>query len=450
MSTEDVLNRAEEVVLVPIGELIPHPKNMNKHTEDQINRLVKLIKYQGMRNPIIVQKGTSLIVAGHGRLEALKKMGAKKVPVIYQEFEDEAQLYAYMVSDNAINSNQWGGGLDLAQINTEMLDLGPDFDIDMLGIKDFVIEPIEKFEPQSDEDHVPEVQHPITRRGDIWILGNHRLMCGDSTMIDDVEKLMNGEVAELCFTSPPYSDQREYNGNKELSTEHIAKFISTAYGKAKYFAVNLGYARKDGEVNCYWDDYIIEAKNCGLKFLSWNIWNKGECGSIGNQSAMFGISHEWIFVFGDKAKELNKTVENKSAGARANHTGNRQKDGSIKKSKERIVSSHSQLRTVYDCTAQKARDWINHPARFSVEFAEGYIEAMTVHGHLLYEPFTGSGTTIIAAEKNGRKCYGMELDEKYCDVVIKRWEGYTGKKAVLELTNQTYEELKAERNGDKA
>lgn len=433
--------------LVEIHKVVPNPKNPNTHSKEQIERLAKIIDYQGQRSPIVVSTRSGFITKGHGRLEAMKHLGWEKVAVDYQDYDDEAQEYADIVADNAIA--EWSA-LDLSSINLEMLDLGPDFDVDLLGLKDFVIEPVEKFEALTDEDEVPEVIHPITRKGDIWILGNHRLMCGDSTMIDDVEKLMNGEVAELCFTSPPYSDQREYNGNKELSTEHIAKFISTAYGKAKYFAVNLGYARKDGEVNCYWNDYIIEAKNCGLKFLSWNIWNKGECGSIGNQSAMFGISHEWIFVFGDKAKELNKTVENKSAGARANHTGNRQKDGSIKKSKERIVSSHSQLRTVYDCTAQKARDWINHPARFSVEFAEGYIEAMTVHGQLLYEPFTGSGTTIIAAEKNGRKCYGMELDEKYCDVIIKRWQNYTGKKAVLEATGQTYEELKGERDGDQA
>lgn len=133
---------ADSIELVEINTLLPHPKNMHTHPPEQIDRLIKLIEYQGMRNPVIVQKGTNLIVAGHGRMMALKKMGAIKVPVIYQEFDSEAQLYAYMVSDNAIGKDSWAE-LDLSAVNTEMLDLGPDFDIDMLGIKDFVIEPMD-------------------------------------------------------------------------------------------------------------------------------------------------------------------------------------------------------------------------------------------------------------------------------------------------------------------
>lgn len=171
-SGRDMEIKSKDIELVPVGELSYHPKNMNKHTEDQINRLIKLIEYQGFRNPLIVQRGTNLVVAGNGRLEAAKKMGLEKVPVSYQEFASQEQLYAYMVSDNAINADQWGGGLDLSQINLDIQDLGPELDIDMLGIKDFVVEPIEKFDPQSDEDEVPEAPpEPITKRGDVWLLG---------------------------------------------------------------------------------------------------------------------------------------------------------------------------------------------------------------------------------------------------------------------------------------
>ena len=134
--------QASEIELVSIDSLIPHPKNIQEHSPEQIDRLIKLIEYQGMRNPIVVQRGTNLIVAGHGRTMALKKMGQKQVPVIYQEFDSEAQLYAYMVSDNAIGKDAWVN-IDLSMVNQEMLDLGPDFDIDMLGLKDFVIEPME-------------------------------------------------------------------------------------------------------------------------------------------------------------------------------------------------------------------------------------------------------------------------------------------------------------------
>jgi len=160
--------KSKEISEVEIESLVYNPKNNNVHPKEQIERLAKLIKFQGFRNPIVVSKRTGFVVAGHGRIEASKQLGMKTVPVMYQDFENEAQEYAYLTSDNAIAS--WAE-LDLSMVNNEMLDLGPDFDLDLLGIKDFVIDPVEKFEPQSDEDDVPEVVHPITRRGDIWLLG---------------------------------------------------------------------------------------------------------------------------------------------------------------------------------------------------------------------------------------------------------------------------------------
>lgn len=287
----------------------------------------------------------------------------------------------------------------------------------------------------TDTDEVPDVAQNIhgVVLGQIWKLGDHRLMCGDSTSIDAVDKLMNSEKAELCFTSPPYSDQREYNGNKDLSTEYLATFIRSANNYVKYFVVNLGYSRKNGEVNTYWDDYIKEAKNCGLKLLSWNIWDKGECGSIGNQTAMFGIQHEWIFVFGHDAKELNKTVANKNVNKNVNknrHGTIRQKDGSLSKIKnpETKVHEFSQLKTIVYQTPLKARNLgIDHPAMFPVEFPEQFLEAMTNNSDGVYDPFGGSGSTLIACEKTNRKCFMMELDPHYCSIIIERWKQFTGK-----------------------
>lgn len=253
------------------------------------------------------------------------------------------------------------------------------------------------------------------------------MMCGDSTSTKMVIDLIQSSKVELCFTSPPYADQRDYRGQNNLNVEHIATFIRACSSHVNYFAINLGYSRKNWEVNPYWDDYIKESKNCGLKFLSWNIWNKGECGSIGNQTAMFGISHEWIFVFGKEAKDLNRTLENKSAGQNGNQ-GNRQADGTIKKShKDYIIASHSQLKTIYDCVAQKARDDIDHPARFPVQFAHGYIEAMTNYEDFIYEPFGGSGSTLIACENINRRCFIMELDPHYCDVILNRYFNFSKK-----------------------
>ena len=412
--------------LVSTSELAPHPKNRNNHPDEQIERLAKVLKYQGWRYPVKVSKLSGFITSGHGRLLAARLNGWKEVPVNFQDYEDEAQEYADVQADNAIAS--WAE-LDLAGINSDIGDLGPDFDIDLLGIEDFTVELAEKLEPQCDEDEVPEHVEPKTKLGDMYQLGRHRLLCGDSTNADDVAKLFGGATAELCFTSPPYADQREYNGGKELSTQFLATFIRAAYGKANYFAVNLGYSRKNGEVNAYWDDYIKEAKDCGLRLLSWNIWDRVYPASIAQQTAMFPIEHEWIFVFGAGDKDLNKTVENKFAGKRVNSPTIRQTDGSMKRGRSCEVASHRALGTIYQCDVHRGES--PHPAMFPVEFPEGYIEAMTDPIDYVYEPFTGSGTTLIACEKTGRNGLGMELDPKYCDVIVARWEKYTGQKAVL-------------------
>lgn len=146
--------KSQSIELVSVDALIPHPKNMHNHPPEQIERLCKLIEYQGFRTPLVVQLGTNLIVAGHGRLEAAKKLGIQRVPVTYQKFDDEAQLYAFMVSDNAIGKDTWAT-LDLSQINLDIQDLGPDLDIDMLGLKSFKVDPIENLdlnqEPKEDK-----------------------------------------------------------------------------------------------------------------------------------------------------------------------------------------------------------------------------------------------------------------------------------------------------------
>ena len=142
--------KSNTITMVDVNSLIPHPKNCHEHPPEQIERLCKIIEYQGFRNPLTVQAGTNLIVTGHGRTMAAKKLGMKEVPVIYQEFESDEQLYAHLVADNAIGKDTWAS-LDLSMINLELENLGPDLDIDLLGLKDFVIEPIEKLDLKNSE-----------------------------------------------------------------------------------------------------------------------------------------------------------------------------------------------------------------------------------------------------------------------------------------------------------
>ena len=244
-------------------------------------------------------------------------------------------------------------------------------------------------------------------------------MCGDSTDKEQLDTLMNKEYASFCFTSPPYSDMRDYGGG-DLSVENIASFLSI--DNCSFYAVNLGLQRKDNAINRYWDTYIQIAEDRGLKLTAWNIWSKRNMGgSIANMSAMFPIEHEWILVFGGSKDSINRTKKNKTAGL---HTGisNRQKDGTTKKVYPKIVKEYGVMGSVYEgvyATGEK-----EHPAVYPVHLPAEYIKACTQKDDIVYDPFLGSGTNVIACEQTDRTCYGMELDEKYLDVIRKRWAKY--------------------------
>lgn len=372
---------------------------MNKHTPEQIERLCKLIEYQSFRDPLIVQKGTNIIAAGHGRWEAAKKMGMEKVPVTYQEFENEAQFYAFVASHNAIAS--WAK-LDLAMVNVEMIDFGPDFDVDMLGIKDFVIEPIEKYEPQCDEDEVPELkENPTTKRGDVWKIGRHRLMCGDSTMIDDIEKLMSGEKAELVFTDPPYGYKYKSNHqSKHEMIENDDKILDFLPICSSVMKDNSAiYLCTSHQVIEKWKPLISE----NFKYKNMIVWKKNNW-SMGDLKGSFAGQHE-IILFAHKG---NVSLEGKG-------------DTDIWEFKRVSPDIHPTIKPVD-----------------LIEYAIGKVACSSV-----LDLFLGSGSTLVACEKTNRKCYGMELDEKYCDVVINRYMKVTGKDDVfLESTGEKYSDLK--------
>lgn len=415
-----------------VEDLIPYVNNSRKHSDEQVAQISASIKEFGWTNPILID-GTNSIIAGHGRLMAARKLKMEEVPTIELDHLTDTQRKALVIADNKLALNaDW----DTTLLTIELDELLKDgFALDILGFNQdeltALLEP-EQIEGLTDEDAVPEVpEEPKTKLGDIYQLGNHRLMCGDSTSIDAVEKLMDGQKAQFSFTSPPYADQREYNGDKELSTQHLATFIRTASGFCDFFAVNLGLSRKDGGINQYWDDYISEAKNCNLKLISWNIWDRsGEGGSIGNMTAPFPINHEWIFIFANDSPNINRTISNKHGGKIADATIRASNNSFSKRISK--VHEYGKLGTVLKCGVQRGKN--KHPAMFPVELPEEYILACTSASEIIYEPFGGAGTTMIACEKHGRNARLMELDPKYCDVIVKRWEDFTGKKAEL-LTN---------------
>lgn len=429
--------------------LIPYQRNTKAHSTDQIGAVAKSFVDSGMVQPIVIDS-ERVIIVGHCRREAAIQLGMKKVPVILADWLTKTEARKLRIADNRSNEAPWSldflrfelGGLDAEGV--DLRDVG--FPKDQIG--DFLetgFMPDSAFEPRTlgtefaegkggggeGEDEAPKPpKDPKTKRGELWILGNHRLLCGDSTNAEDVERLISGNKVELCFTSPPYSDMRDYGGC-DLSEEKLSVFLSAP---CEYFAVNLGIKRTHGEIVRYWEQYIAAAENYSLKLLSWNVWDKLECGSVGNQTAMFGIQHEWIFVFGKEPKKLNRTVFNQSRGERANYTRNRGKDGVVRGGWDGVVSEKRQMDTVVCISPQKARDGKtgDHPAPFPVGLPEAYIEAMTSDGQSVYEPFTGSGSTLIACQKTGRRCFGMEIDPAYCDVILTRWAEYASADPIRE------------------
>lgn len=385
--------------LIDPRTLKDHPKNRNKHSADQIERLAKLYSYHGVRHPIIVSNKSHCIVAGHGRKLAAIKAGIKEMPVVFQDFDTTEAEYAFIQADNAIAL--WAE-LDLSAINMDIGDLGPNFDIDLLGIKDFVIEPADKF--QGDEDAVPEVKESICKLGDLWVLGNHRLLCGDSTVKENIDRLMNGEKADMVFTDPPYGMNLETDytklptGNANSKREGLVnRRHKSVIGDNKPFDPAHLLEMPVDEVFIWGGDYFAQRlPDTG----SWICWDK--TGGTDSLQEMFGSAFELCWSKQKHKRRIARVVWKGVCGH-------------IKK----------------DDGDQKV-----HPTMKPVKLAEWFFNHWGKETKLVWDGYLGSGSTLIACEKTQRKCYGMEIDPHYCDVIIKRWETYTGKKACLVQKNK--------------
>jgi len=390
-----------------ISELTPAPYNPRESTEKQESQLKQSLKKFGVVEPIIYNKQTGYIVGGHFRVRELQKLGYTEIECVIVDLseEDEKELNIRL---NA-NTGQWDWD-ELAN-NFELEDLN-DWGLEVPNMK-------HELEAEDDDFAIPEggIETDIVL-GDLFEIGEHRLLCGDSTDSDAVARLMNGEKAELLFTSPPYSDMREYNGEKDLSVNNLAEFIPTWMPFVEYQVINLGIQRKDHEIIPYWNEYIEKANNCGKKLLSWNIWVKPNASSLGQQTAMFPINIEFIFVFGNKAKELNRTIPCEQAGKEYTRQ-QRGKDGNIQKGDKHKRNDFKKLHTAL-FTNQETKPFGDHPAPFPIDLPVEYIKAMTDEKDIVVESFLGSGTTMVASHQLKRKCYGMELDPKYCQMIIDR------------------------------
>lgn len=279
------------------------------------------------------------------------------------------------------------------------------------------------------------MQNSISGNGDMWSLGDHRLMCGDSTSPNAVRKLMDGGLANLCFTSPPYMDQRVYNGRKSGNWDDMMASVFSVLPLTKngQVLVNLGMIHGANEWHPYWNGWLETMREVGFRRFGLYVWDAG-WGLPGDWSGRLAPSFEFIFHFNNAARKANKVVAKKPENIAPIRS-------MLRLAKDRpmgIAAPESGMAThkipdsvlrIHRQTHRAKAVESEHPAVFPVELPKLMIETYTDAGEIVFEPFSGSGTTMIAAERSGRKCYGMELEPIYVDIAIERWTKETGQEA---------------------
>lgn len=405
-----------------VADLIPYARNSRTHSEAQVSKIAASIREFGFLNPVIVD-GSSGIIAGHGRIMAAQKLGIETVPVIEASHLTDAQRRAYVIADNRLALD---AGWDEEMLRVEFAELeGLGFDLELTG---FTLDEIGALEPEelteglTDEDAVPEApEQPVTVEGDVWVMGKHRLMCGDSTSIDATEALCGGHLVDMWLTDPPYNVAYE-GGTKDkltikndsMADDQFRQFLRDCY-------VAADAVMKPGAVFYIWHadlegyNFRGAARDAGWTVRQCLIWKKSSL-VMGRQD------YHWIHepcLYGWK----------EGAG--------------------HLWASDRKQTTILEF--DKPRRNGEHPTMKPVELFEYQMLNNTKGGDIVLDSFGGSGTTVIAAEKNGRVGYLMELDPKYCDVIIKRWQEFTGKEAVLESSGDKFNDMYiCGRNGDKA
>ena len=432
----------------PSDSLVHYASNPRRN-DHAVEKMAAAIKEFGFRIPIVAKRDGT-IVDGHLRKKAADKLGLNEVPVIPADDLTEAQIKAFRLSAN--KSAEWAEwdnellALELGGLNDEGFDLG------VIGFGEDEIDRLlalnDRSEGLTDEDDTPEAQEwAVTETGDTWLLGKHRVRCGDSTSADDVAALMGGDSADVCFTSPPYLQQRDYteeSADKVQDWDALMRdvFSILPMSEEGQVFVNLGLIHRGGEWIPYWNEWIEFMRSAGWRRFGWYVWDQGP-GMPGDWSGRFAPSFEFVFHFNKESVKPQKSRECEHAGEAHGGKGQRGKDGAVKKrsSGSAPVQSMAIHDSVIRVNRQSARHGAgNHPAPYPVELVKIFVESW---GGSVYDPFLGSGTTLIAGEKEGRPVYGMELSPNYVDVIVRRWQEFTGKEATLESDGRTFAEVES-------
>jgi len=495
-----------------VGDLIPYALNSRTHSEPQVTQIAASIREFGFTNPLLIDEQGG-IIAGHGRLMAAKKLGMTEVPTITLLGLTTAQKKAYVIADNKLALN---AGWDNDLLALELAELkGLDFDLDLTGFSAEEIAalvPVEIAAGLTDEDAVPEVpEQPVTVLGDVWILGKHRLMCGDSTSIDAVDTLMDGQKADMVFTDPPYGMKKEKDGvlNDNLNYDDLLEF------NRQWVPLSFSATKENGSWYCWGtDEPLMDIYSAIIKpmiksqqatFRNLITWAKGHGqGQNSENTRSYAIADEKCLFVMCGVQGFNNNADNYFEGwepIRDYLLQERLKAGwdipTMKK-----IAGHSDLyrdhwtcksqwnmptrevyqafqqwgidnstdvfkreyddlkREYYDTRAyfNNTHDNFNNVWEFSrhqrdgsegghatpkpIELCERAIKSSSEQGQTILDVFGGSGSTLIACEKTGRQARLMELDPKYVDVIVKRWQDFTGKTAVHADSGKPFAEVK--------
>jgi DNA modification methylase len=432
------MSTTREIKLTSIQKLRRNPRNPRTHSKKQIRQIAESIRRFGWTYPILVDE-TWLILAGHGRYDAALELGLREVPIIVVSDLDDAEKRALALADNKIAGNAGWDREKLAAELGELAQLLPELnlDLDITGFESPEIDDLlgDFVDPEMDPaDELPTSQNEaISRQGDLWQLGDHRLLCGDARSANDVRRLMGGRLARMVITDPPYNLPARHvqgrgkikhrpflQGSGELSRAEYQKFLRSCLSLAAKYSLNgaLHFIFMDWR---HQYELLAAAASIYSEHKNTIVWVKTNAG----QGSFYRSQHEFICVYrcGDAAP-----VNNVELGQHGRNRSN--------------VWTYAGVNTF---RAGRLDDLSAHPTVKPIALVADTMRDCSRRGDLVLDPFLGSGTTVLAAERVGRVAYGLEIDALYVDVAIRRWQSFTKRDAILSSNSQTFDDVAAAR-----
>jgi len=402
-----------------VDGLIPYARNSRTHDDAQVAQIAASIREFGFTNPVLIDAQGS-IIAGHGRVLAAIKLGLSDVPCIRLSHLTDTQKRAYVIADNKLAMN---AGWDAEMLALEVKDLdAAEFNLELLG---FTPDELAALTPEeiapglTDEDAVPDVQEePVSKPGDVWLMGKHRVMCGDSTSIDAVEALMDGQKADMVFTDPPYGVAYEGGHNKKKRSGIIADTLEGDDLTGLFYGALIA---------------AIAVTKDGAAFYVWFASSKSidTFASLANLPLELRAVIQWYKVKSGLGAFMSQYIPNCEPCMYLH-----------KKGYSPAWYGPTTEKTVWELQRVGKNEF--HPTQKPVELPQRALTNSSKQGDAVLDLFGGSGSTLIACEKTGREARLMELDPKYVDVIVRRWQDFTGKQATLEATGATFAEVTAD------